>query len=127
MTITQKILSIALIWVVLSILNLGSFRAVDKQYKLKYLLNNTYKLHRIKILFSFYEREKGEIAKYVLWLNVVFYLINIIFISIFIAFIVLQTPELYCFSLAFALAQIALAMVTGGFNIYYDVKTGKTK
>ncbi|MCL2797817.1 MAG: hypothetical protein FWD58_07170 [Firmicutes bacterium] len=125
MTITQKIISMGVIWLFFSWINLSAFRIVDKQYKLKYLLTNFYKLNKIKMLFFYYARKKGEIAKYVFWLNIVWYILSVAFLSVWVAFIIIQTKPLQLASAILVFSHIGLTVVTAGFNIYYDIRYGK--
>ena len=123
----RNILLGSVFWLVFVFMTLGSFRTVDKQYKLKYLLTNIYKIGKIKVLFSFYDRKKGEIAKYVFWLNIVFHIINIVFLSTFIIYILMQTQLINILNLVFLFLPLILIMVTGGFNVYYDNTNKKNK
>ncbi len=125
LTFSQGIAAITFLWIIFTTMSYGGIRAIDKQYKTKYFLTNIYKLGKIKVLFSFYDKRKGEIAKFAFWLNIVAFFISINFAWTYIMLIVIQVNPWKIIVLIFLFLHLGIFVVAAGFNIYYDIKSSK--
>jgi len=125
MTNEQGIIFMGVFWLIFALFNLGSLRLLDKRYKVEYLLTNTYKLNKTKYIFSYYCRKNGEIAKYVFWLNIAWYILSVGFLSLWVTFIIMQTKPWKLSSAILFFSHFALSVVIAVFGGHFVEKCGK--
>ena len=100
-----------------------SFYASDKYYKKELHLTNTYCLKKTKYLFIYFNRNKGEIAKYIFWCQIAHYVWIPAFVITWTLFAIYQTTMLQFISLGVTLSNSVIFFVELSIITYHRLSS----
>ena len=129
MTIEQGIIYWIVAWVVGFFLQVSLFYTLDKKNKTEFpSVTSTYRLYRCKWLFVYYNYQKSEITKSILWIIIVQYVFSLVFFALWVLLILLRNQALLILTAMFVfIPLVVLSSIAIWMTLHKALKHEKLK